>query len=124
MTRVLAAAFFTAALLSGGAWAQTEQKASAPAMSIEEVSIPFANFGGIDDWRADGNKALYVKGRRSNEWYYAKLFSTCHGLNFANTIGFESTPPQDFNRYSTILVDGQRCALISLVKSEKPPAKK
>ena len=24
----------------------------------EEVSIPFAQFGGIDDWCADGTKAL------------------------------------------------------------------
>jgi Family of unknown function (DUF6491) len=90
----------------------------------EEVSIPFAQFGGIDDWRADGTKALYIKGRGSNDWYYAKLFSTCQGLNFANTIGFRNEAAGDFDRFSTILVDGQSCPLTSLVKSEKPPPKK
>lgn len=101
--------------------------AAAPVMAQgvdkEEVSIPFATFGGIDDWRADGTKALYVKGR-GNDWYYATLMSTCHGLNFANTIGFKNEPGGDFNKFSTILVDGQPCQLTSLVKSEKPTAKK
>jgi hypothetical protein len=89
----------------------------------EEVSISFAQFGGIDDWRADGTKALYVKGR-GNDWYYAKLMSTCHGLNFANAIGFMNEPAGDFSKFSSILVDGRPCKLTSLVKSEKPAAKK
>ena len=96
---------------------------TAPKATPEEVSIPFARFGAIDDWRADGTKALYVKGR-GDDWYYATLMSTCHGLNFANTIGFKNEAAGDFNKFSTILVDGQPCQLTSLVKSEKPTAKK
>ncbi len=90
----------------------------------EEVSIPFAQFGGIDDWRADGTKALYLKGRRNNDWYYAKLMSTCQGLNFANTIGFRNEATGNFDKFSAIIVDGQPCQITSLVKSEKPPKKK
>ena len=90
----------------------------------EEVSISFAQFGGIDDWRADGNKALFVKGRRNNEWYYAKLMSTCQGLNFAEAVGFKNEATGSFDKFSTIVVDGQPCQLTSLVKSAPPPKKK
>jgi hypothetical protein len=107
--------------MAGPAIAQAETKAVKP--TGDEVSIPFAAMGGIDDWRADGTKALYIKGRRSNEWYYARLLSSCHGLNFANTIGFDSEPSREFNRFSAILVDGQNCKLVSLIKTEKPAKK-
>ena len=90
----------------------------------EEVSISFAQFGGIDDWRADGNKALFVKGRRNNEWYYAKLMSTCQGLSFAEAVGFKNEATSSFDKFSTIVVDGQPCQLTSLVKSAPPPKKK
>jgi hypothetical protein len=111
-----------ATLLVTPTMAQTEPETAKPVG--DEVSISFATMGGIDDWRADGNKALYIKGRRSNEWYYARLMSSCHGLNFANTIGFDSEPNQEFNRFSSLLVDGQNCKLTSLIKSEKPEKKK
>jgi hypothetical protein len=111
-----------AMVLAGPTMAQSETEAIKP--TGEEVSIAFATMGGIDDWRADGTKALYIKGRRSNEWYYARLLSSCHGLNFANTIGFDSEPSREFNRFSAILVDGQNCKLTSLIKSEKPEKKK
>ena len=96
----------------------------APGKDKEEVSIPFANFGGIDDWRADGREGLYIKGRRNNEWYYAKLLSSCQGLPFAEAIGFKSNPPSTFDKFSTIIVDGQPCPLVSLIKSKKPEGKK
>ncbi len=98
--------------------------ALAQTKAADEVSIPFVNFGGIDDWRADGREGLYIKGRRNNEWYYAKLLSSCQGLPFAEAIGFKSNPPSIFDRFSTIIVDGQPCPLTSLVKSDKPAAKK
>jgi len=91
---------------------------------LEEISIPFAQFGGIDDWRADGTQALYIKGRRNSEWYYAKLMSTCQGLNFAEAIGFRNEAAGNFDKFSTIIVDGRPCQLTSLVKSEKPATKK
>jgi hypothetical protein len=111
-------AFFAAALmaLATPALAQTKDG--------KEVSIPFANFGGIDDWRADGRQALYIKGRRNNDWYYAKLLSSCQGLPFAEAVGFKGNPPSTFDKFSTIIVDGQSCPLVSLIKSEKPPANK
>ena len=101
-----------------------EQQSPANVLTPKEESIPFAQLGGIDDWRADGTKALYIKGRRNNDWYYAKLMSTCQGLNFAQAIGFRNEANGEFSKFSTILVDGQLCQLTSLVKSEKPSAKK
>jgi len=123
-TSLVFAALLAAAPVSvQSVMAQNAAQSAAQPAAKEEVSIPFAKFGGIDDWRADGNKAIYVKGR-GNEWYYATLMSTCQGLNFATTIGFKNEPTGDFNRFSTIVVDGQACQLTSLVKSEKPAPKK
>jgi hypothetical protein len=103
--------------------ALAQSQSTAMTGGAEEVSIPFAQFGGIDDWRADGTKALYVKGR-GKDWYYATLMSTCQGLNFAQTIGFRNEASGSFDKFSTILVDGQPCQLTSLTKSEKPTTKK
>lgn len=84
-----------------------------------ETSISFVRHGGIRDWRADGNKTLYIEGR-SNQWYRAELMSPCHGLNFATGIRFISEPNDSFDRFSKILVDGHVCHVTSLTKSEKP----
>ena len=84
-----------------------------------ETGIPFARHGGIRDWRADGNRTLYIEGRL-NHWYRAELMSPCHGLNFANAIRFISEPGDRFDRFSKIVVDGQVCHVSSLTKAEKP----
>lgn len=109
--------------LAAPAGAQAPAAVEKPA-GKPEVSIPFVRFGGIDDWREDGNQALYIKGRGMKEWYYAKLMSPCTGLPFAHAIGFKNEPTDTFDRFSSIWVDGQRCQLTSLTASEPPPSKK
>jgi hypothetical protein len=124
MSLVRASLIAAALAVAVPALAQTPAgKNAAPAAAKEEVAIPFARFGGIDDWRADGNQALYIKGRGSSDWYYAKLMAPCQGLPFAQKIGFESEASGSFDKFSAIMVDGQKCQLVSLVKSEKPSDK-
>lgn len=106
------------ALLAGAGMADT----AAAANSSPEVRIPFANHGSIDNWQADGRDALYLQGM-GRQWYRATLMAPCQDLPFANAIGFETRGTSDFDRFSTIIVRGQRCAVKSVVKSAPPPKK-
>jgi hypothetical protein len=88
-----------------------------------EASIPFANHGGINDWRADGDKGLWVQGI-NRHWFYAKFLGTCPQLPFATTVGFVSEPSGALNRWSSIRVrHGGRCQFIDFQPSEGPPVK-
>ena len=94
--------------------------ADPPGGKPKECEISFARMGGIQDWRADGEKALYVQGR-DRQWYHATLMSPCIGLNFAEHIGFVTEPNGSLDKFSAILVDHRECNITSLVKSDLPP---
>ena len=86
-----------------------------------EVQIPFAKHN-IWNWQVVDDKTVLIQdqGRR---WYKATLFGTCVNLSFANQIGFDSSPGGTFDKFSALLVRGQRCPLSSLVKTTAPPKK-
>jgi hypothetical protein len=98
--------------------------ANAPAVApTTDVSVPFANHGGIRDWSADNDRGLWVQDAH-RKWYYAKLMGPCTGLNFATSIGFDTRPIGTFDRFSTIVVPREgRCTIESLAPSEGPPVK-
>lgn len=90
-----------------------------------KASIPFANHGGIRDWKADRDQGLWVQDIH-RQWYYAKLMAPCIGLNFAQTIGFDTHPFGRFDQFSSIYVPGAgggRCAVQSFTMSGAPPGK-
>ena len=95
---------------------------SAPAVKSDDAVIHFANLGGINDWRADGDSTLYIQGRSRSDWYKATLMGPCTGLPFAQTVGFVSEPTGSFDKFSSIVVQGQTCQVQSLVKVAGPPA--
>jgi hypothetical protein len=97
---------------------QAEQAEAAGA----DIGIPFVNHGGIRDWRADGRDAIYLQDRR-DRWYRATLMTSCTDLPFAETIGFETRGPDTFDRFSSIVVRGQRCPVETLTRSDPPPGK-
>jgi len=86
-----------------------------------EVQIPFAKTN-IWNWQVVDDRTVLIQdqGRR---WYKATLFGNCINLAFANKIGFDSNPSGTFDKFSAILVQGQRCPLSSLVKTDAPPKK-
>ncbi len=88
----------------------------------EEARIPFVNNGGIRDWRAEGSDAVYVQDN-ARRWYKATLMHRAIGLPFAQAIGFETRGVDSFDRFSAIVVDGQRIPVQSLVRVEDPPSK-
>ncbi len=89
---------------------------------VPEASIPFANHHGIYSWRVVNTRTLLIQSE-SGAWYKATLMSSCFDLPFAERLGFHSNPDGSFDRFSSILVRGQTCPLISLVRTD-PPGKK
>lgn len=87
-----------------------------------EASIPFVNMGSIQNWRADGDSALYIQDAH-RKWYHATLMGPCTDLPFANAIGIETRGIDTLDRFGTIVVRHQRCAIQSFVASGPPPKK-
>jgi hypothetical protein len=88
-----------------------------------QVSISFVGMGSINDWRADKRQGLWVQDVH-RQWYYATTMGPCLGLDFAQTIGFETRTGGTLDRFSSIVVPHEgRCPLNSLVRSEPPPKK-
>jgi hypothetical protein len=59
------------------------------------------------------------------DWYYAKLLGPCIGLDFAQSIGFETRATSTLDKFAAIVVpDEGRCQFMSFTKSDAPPPKK
>ncbi len=100
--------------------------AAVPATAVEqprEARINFVNHGGIRDWRAVDRDTLLIRGT-GKQWYKAELFAPAWGLNFANAIGFDTGGGSSFDRFSSVIVEGRRYPLRSLVKLDGPPARR
>ena len=88
-----------------------------------DASIPFASMGGIYDWAADGNSALYIQSI-NKQWYHVQLLAPSFDLPFAERIGFVSEPGSGtFDKFSSILVRGQEYPVKSITKSGPPPSR-
>jgi hypothetical protein len=96
MRSVLLSAGLAAALAVGGAQA------------AQRTAIPFADLGNIRDWQADDTEHLYIEAS-NRQWYRATFWSPCQPLPFATAIAFVTEPNGELDRYSSILVDGERC---------------
>lgn len=121
-TRALVGAAFLA--IAGSAVAAASVPGSSDSkVPATEAFIPFANHGGIRDWEADGDRGLWVQDVH-RRWYYARLMAPCIGLNFAQRIGFDTSPMGRFDRFSAIVVPGEgRCTVQSFAPSGAPAAK-
>jgi hypothetical protein len=112
---------FAAAWLASGACAADTTTPAPTAASSEYLSIPFVDHGGIRDWRANDDRSMWIQAR-NGQWYYAEMFGPCFGLNFAERIGFVTEPSGSFDRFSSLIVDGQKCHIDTLRRSD-PPSK-
>jgi hypothetical protein len=113
-------------LALGAALLAVTGAASAGETITPTAYIPFANHGGIRDWKADRDQGLWVQDTH-RKWYYAKLMGPCIGLNFAETIAFDTHPLGRFDQFSSIYVPGAgggRCAVQSFTVSGAPPSGK
>jgi len=106
-------AFLIAALLAAAA-----DPASPPA---EEARIPFVGFHSIHTFHPVGDDVVYLRDTRRN-WYRATLAGPCFNLNSAIRIAVDTRYSGDtLDNTSSFIVDGQRCPIHSLVRSDPPP---
>jgi hypothetical protein len=115
--------FASLATLLTAAVATASNADEASASGSEEVSIPFAAHHGIENWRAVDRDTLLIEGH-GDRWYRAELMGSCPGLRHALSIGFDHEPDGSFDRFSAIIVDGQRCPLRSLTQTTAPEREK
>ncbi|HEX8513603.1 MAG TPA: DUF6491 family protein [Allosphingosinicella sp.] len=100
---------------------------AAPALAQPEderaqASIPFANQRhAIRNFEAPNDRILYLQDRQ-RRWYRADL-GYCFGLKWANAIGYDTRGGLSLDSFGAILVDGERCPIVSLTRSEGPPRK-
>ena len=113
-----------AALASGviGASIDSAHAKTDAVIPAGETSIPFASRDGIQDYKADGDRGLYIRGN-DGHWYYAKTLGRCPRLVTADTIGFETSASDQLDKFGALHAQGWRCQLASLVRSAPPPRK-
>ena len=88
-----------------------------------ETRIVFPNQGAIRNFEPDGNDGIWLEDRQ-RRWYYAELLGGCQELNFSQAIGFDTRGSASFDKFSSIIVRGDRCAIASLVTANKPLPRK
>jgi Family of unknown function (DUF6491) len=99
-------ALLVAILAAGSPAAQSSgQETGKPDVPSDRAAIHFVDYGGIRNWRADRDDALYIEGR-NRRWYKATFFGPCHGLRFSDTIGFVSDSGGTVDRFSSIVARG------------------
>lgn len=111
-----------ALLLPLSAAAAAEPATESRALGVE-ASITFPSDSSIRNWRADRERGIWIQDRKG-DWYYGSFAGLCRDLDFAQAIGVETRGTARLDRFSAILVRGERCLLSSFVTSEAPPSKK
>ena len=96
--------------------------AEADGNTVAEARIPFANSGGIRDWRAADGDTLYIQDR-ARRWYRAELAYRAFALPSAWAIGFETRGVSSFDRFSNVVIEGERIPVRSLVRVDGPPTR-
>ena len=98
-----------------------QPRQEARALGVES-SIVFPGDISIRNWQADRDRGIWIQGR-SNDWYYGRFAGFCRDLDFAEAIGFETRGAGRLDKFSSIIVRGERCQLTSFVTSAPPPSK-
>ncbi|MCW0197024.1 DUF6491 family protein [Sphingopyxis sp.] len=112
-----------AALLSLSAIAAADEPAAAPRPLGVETGISFPSDATIRTFQADDEDGVWIQDSRRN-WYYAEFFGPCRNIDFAQAIGVDTRGSSRLDKYATLLVRGDRCALSSFVTSAPPPTRK
>lgn len=106
-------------LLAGAAFAaQPAEKAPDPFEGRPEARINFVNTGGILGYttrRENKEDILYIEAA-GRTWYRARFFGFCDDARFANAIGFRGDATGGLDRFSSVFVRHERCALRSVVR--------
>lgn len=108
------------ALAGSPALAAPQAPSTTTGEKAAEASIPFANHGGIWDWRSEGDQTVYFQDSH-RQWYRATLFSPATELPFVEFIGIDASPSGALDKWSAVYIHGRRYPITSLVKVSGPP---
>jgi hypothetical protein len=89
----------------------------------QEARIAFPNNATIRTFQAGGRDTLYIQDR-ARRWYRASVIGPCINLPFAHAIGVEQRGSAVLDRFSALIVEGERCQLNSFVRVGAPPEHK
>ena len=109
------------ALSSGCATPVEDGSAAEVAYTIIEpnASIPFGSTS-VSGFRVGEDKSLLLDGP-GGRWYRATLDAGCRSdLPYAQAIGFPETPFSRIDRFSWVVVDGQRCSFLTFDEIADP----
>ena len=87
--------------------------------TASSARIPFADLGGIADWKPDGDRGLYIQAR-DRTWYHASFMGPCIGVQFRERVGFVTEPGGELDKFSSVLAGDQRCYFKSFEQSVPP----
>jgi hypothetical protein len=87
-----------------------------------ETYIPFANHGGVLDWHVVDDTTLLIQDIHG-QWYVAKVIGPAFTLPSTEHLGFVTEPSGTLEKFSAIIVRGQRFPIISLTLTDPPAAK-
>lgn len=102
----------------GLAAAEDDARRGEPA-DAPELSIPFANRGGIRDWVAVDDSTLLVQDN-FRKWYRVTLVAPTRHLLHAEGIGFVTGPSGALDNSGALAVRGRKHPIASVIASEGP----
>jgi len=91
--------------------------------STKEASIPFADMGSIRNFDPVDTHTILIEDVHG-QWYKASLMGPCIDLPFATAVGFDVGGTRTLDRFSSVIVNGNRCAFQSLVATDTPKGAK
>jgi hypothetical protein len=118
MTKTIFAAAVLALTLPGAP--ALAKGSAAAAETSEQARIPFVDHRGIRDWHMGDDDTLYVQDRH-RDWYEATLMAPIIGLGPQLAIGVDTGAIDTFDRFSTVIIEGVRYPVQSLVRIEGEP---
>lgn len=120
---LIAAALTAATATPAIAQPSTVQPVIAQPAIGQEARIAFPNNATIRTFRADGRETVYIQDR-ARRWYRASVIGPCNNLPWAQAIGVERRGVGTLDRFSTLIVEGDRCQLNSFVRVSGPPERR
>lgn len=91
----------------------------APQVLAKDAEIPFANHGGIYDWRAEGRDAILIESI-DHHFYRATFMAPCEDLPFVERVGFVTDARDTLDKFESIVVRHQECVFASFTEIPKP----
>jgi hypothetical protein len=99
--------------------------AAAPASARQagETVIPFMSSLNAVEWKAASDDSLYLRGP-NGRWYFIRTTNRCSRLRSSPGIGFQTSALDQLDRHGAILVQGVRCPVDSITRSDGPPQRR